>query len=221
VEVPYGEGLANRTGPESCVGRREASGEALTGVRVGRPLSRESVYEVQGADAVQAAEGNTAEGASASAWPTLRGRRPRHARRLLVREPGDLPSGRRPWRAAVRIGKAEEAVADDVRAAEVGLLHSTVEAGEQGACMALRSRWREGGGPRARAVGKARGGHRAAHHAVPGAGCSTPGVFGGGSASRVPACALSTRGRSRMREFRSSGSVRGARGNPCPYRDPF
>ena len=54
----YGEGVGSRTGPESCAGRREASGEALTGVRVGRPLSRESVYEVQGADAVQAAEGN-------------------------------------------------------------------------------------------------------------------------------------------------------------------
>jgi len=220
VGVPYGEGVAIHTGPESCVGRREASGEALTGVRVGRPLSRESVYEVQGADAVQAAEGNTVEGASASARPTLRGRRPRHARTLLVREPGDLPTGRRLWRAAVRVGKAGEAEADDARAAEVGLLHSTEEAGEQGARRALRSRWREGGGPRARGLGKARGGHRAAHHAVPGAGASTPGFDGGGPASRPPACASSTRGRSRMREFRSSGSVRGARGNPRPYRDP-
>jgi hypothetical protein len=44
VEVPYSEGVANRTGPESCVAHREVGGEALTGVRVGRPLSRESVY---------------------------------------------------------------------------------------------------------------------------------------------------------------------------------
>jgi hypothetical protein len=43
---------------------------------------------------------------------------------------------------------------------------------------------------------------------------------GGGPATRPPACALSTLGRSRMREFRSYGSVRGARGNPCPYRAP-
>ena len=56
---------------------------------------------------------------------------PMHVWKLLARKPGDLPSGRRLWRVAVRIGKAEEADADDGRAAEVGLLHSTEEAGEQ------------------------------------------------------------------------------------------
>ena len=35
----YGEGVASRTGPESCVG----VGEALTGVLAGRVLSRESL----------------------------------------------------------------------------------------------------------------------------------------------------------------------------------
>ena len=38
---PYIEGVAIHGGPESCVGVREGAGEALTGVRVGRPLSRE------------------------------------------------------------------------------------------------------------------------------------------------------------------------------------
>ena len=31
VRVPYGEGLASHTGPESCLASREVGGEALTG----------------------------------------------------------------------------------------------------------------------------------------------------------------------------------------------
>ncbi len=41
MKESYGEGLASRTGPESCVAVREGSGEALTGVRAGRVLSCE------------------------------------------------------------------------------------------------------------------------------------------------------------------------------------
>jgi len=42
VKVPNSKGIANHTVPESCVRRRrEAHHEALTGVRVGQPLSRE------------------------------------------------------------------------------------------------------------------------------------------------------------------------------------
>jgi len=67
-------------------------------------LSRES--RIPGADAVPWAEGNTGGRASASACPARRGLRPRHARTLLVREPGDLPPGRRPRGRPVRIGKA-------------------------------------------------------------------------------------------------------------------
>jgi RNA-directed DNA polymerase len=58
VKVPYSEGLANHAGPESCVGVRKAAGEALTGVRTGRVLSRE-IYAppqgglLRGADAVE------------------------------------------------------------------------------------------------------------------------------------------------------------------------
>lgn len=41
MKESYGEGIANHTGPESCVGFPQGGGEALTGVRVGRVLSRE------------------------------------------------------------------------------------------------------------------------------------------------------------------------------------
>jgi hypothetical protein len=42
VKVLCSEGIANHTGPESCVLHREVQGEALTGESVGQPLSRES-----------------------------------------------------------------------------------------------------------------------------------------------------------------------------------
>jgi hypothetical protein len=89
VEVPYSKGLANHTGPESCVAYREVRREALTGVRVGQPLSREIII-LQGADAFTPVEGNTHRRVTASAWTALRGQRPWHARTLLVWEPGDL-----------------------------------------------------------------------------------------------------------------------------------
>ena len=58
MKVPHSEDLANHAIPESCVAYREVRCEALTGVRTGQPLSRES-FKVRGADAVSVAEGNT------------------------------------------------------------------------------------------------------------------------------------------------------------------
>ena len=59
MKVLYVEGLASYGGPESCVHIREGVGEALTGVRVGRVLSREihapglRSRVVRGAEAVE------------------------------------------------------------------------------------------------------------------------------------------------------------------------
>ena len=41
MKKSYGEGIASHTGPESCAVARKGQGEALTGVRAGRVLSRE------------------------------------------------------------------------------------------------------------------------------------------------------------------------------------
>jgi len=57
VQVSYSEGPANYTGPESCVDICEDEGEALTGERIGQPLSREKSFD-PGADALDNAEGN-------------------------------------------------------------------------------------------------------------------------------------------------------------------
>jgi hypothetical protein len=53
MKVPYGEGVATHIGPESCAPAREGGGEALTGERTGRVLSRESHEPLQGADALE------------------------------------------------------------------------------------------------------------------------------------------------------------------------
>ena len=42
MQVPCDEGVAIHIGPESCAVAREGLGEALTGGRIGQPLSRES-----------------------------------------------------------------------------------------------------------------------------------------------------------------------------------
>jgi hypothetical protein len=92
VQVPHNKDPANHVVPESCVAHREVRDEALTGVRIGQPLSRDSC--IPGADTVQLVEGNTSVRVSASTRMTRRGRRPWHVRTLLAREPGDLQSDR-------------------------------------------------------------------------------------------------------------------------------
>ena len=59
MKVSYTEGLASYGGPESCVHIREGVGEALTGGRAGRVLSRvihapgRKARDVRGAEAVE------------------------------------------------------------------------------------------------------------------------------------------------------------------------
>src|SRR6202048_4221524 len=104
VQVHHDEGVANRIDPESCADAREGIGEALTGERIGQPLSRESTL-ILGADVVPLTEGNTDGRDNASAQTARRGRRHWHVRTLFAREPGDLMVGQRHLRAElVRVG---------------------------------------------------------------------------------------------------------------------
>jgi hypothetical protein len=98
MEEPYTEGLASHGGPESCVGRRKAGGEALTGVRTGWVWSHEihSGVPTPFADA----EGNTGGRDSASDRPTLRGRRPHACAEPSCARTGRSSSG--PWQMALR-----------------------------------------------------------------------------------------------------------------------
>ncbi len=104
MQVHYGEGVANHTGPESCAVYREVCGEALTGERAGQPLSHER-FLIQDADGVAFPEGKTSGCDIASTRSVLRGRRPWHTRTLFAREPGDLQFDHSPT-GVVRVGKA-------------------------------------------------------------------------------------------------------------------
>ena len=105
MQVHHDEGVANRIDPESCADTREGIGEALTGERIGQPLSRESTL-ILGADVVPVTEGNTDGRDNASAQTARRGRRTWHVWKLVAREPGDPTSDQAQQTALVRIGKA-------------------------------------------------------------------------------------------------------------------
>ena len=95
MQVPHSKGVANHTVPESCVrSRREAHHEALTGVRVGQPLSRE-IHSSRVPTPSLKRKATRLGRAIASARAALRGLRPWHARTLFAREPGGLWLGHR------------------------------------------------------------------------------------------------------------------------------
>ena len=83
MRVPHGEEIAAHTGSESCVDRRKAIGEALTGGVWAGLLSRERYCKLQGADAVHKVEGNTGRIDTARCSWTLRGQRPRARTQVL------------------------------------------------------------------------------------------------------------------------------------------
>ena len=59
MKVLNRKGIANQTGPESCVAHREVRDEALTGEPAGQPLSRESTLKIRVPTQSLYAEGNT------------------------------------------------------------------------------------------------------------------------------------------------------------------
>src|SRR5258708_38798058 len=104
MKVSYGKGLATPTGPESCGAARKGGVEALTGVRAGRVLSRES-NALQGADAV---------GESGRQYPTHRHREMRRdpARSQTPGTYGNTSRGSREIpclpRVVGRVGKSQD-----------------------------------------------------------------------------------------------------------------
>ena len=91
--------------PESCALHREVQSEALTGVPIGQPLSRERTQNLD-VDAFYSAEDSMQRRVFASAGAVQRGPRPWHVGKRFVREPGDLPPGRVDANQLARIGKA-------------------------------------------------------------------------------------------------------------------
>jgi transposase len=104
VKVLCDEGVANHIDPESCAVGREVIREALTGVRVGQPLSGE-ILPNRSVDAHQSAEDNMSRRAIASTGRLRAVVRPWHARTSFAREPRDLRTALAS-RAQGRTGKA-------------------------------------------------------------------------------------------------------------------
>src|SRR5258708_3041988 len=150
----------------------------------------------------------TRTGPLSEAMPACRGRRADHAQKDRVGT-WEIPRSARAIPLLVRIGKGEPK-ADDERTREVGPSSSSYEAGEQGGAI------RRGAGG---AKGWDQGECKPAAHGPD----AEPGNRGTALA-RIRQTANSdlpslTRGRSRMRESRTYGCVRGAGSNLRPYRD--
>ena len=105
VKVLNRKGIANQTGPESCVPHREVRDEALTGEPAGQPLSRENTPKIRVPTLSLYADGNTDWRDSASACSALRVLRSWHVGTLFAREPGDLLLGRSSCDGAVHVGR--------------------------------------------------------------------------------------------------------------------
>ena len=105
MKVPYSEGVATHTGPESCAGHREVSGEALTGESIGQPLSRESRSTIGMPTLYWLRKATRTDAYIARSAPIPRGQRPWHVQTLLVREPGGLTRDRGPRRGPHREGE--------------------------------------------------------------------------------------------------------------------
>ncbi len=90
--------------PESCVGHREVVGEALTGVSIGQPLSRERIL-IPSADVFYSTEGNSRGCAIASTHALGVVVRTWHVDTRFIREPGGLQSGHARGLRVVRVGK--------------------------------------------------------------------------------------------------------------------
>lgn len=96
-KVSNSKGLANHTGPKSCVRGRNPTGEALTGERAGWVGSLERRIDFRAPTSSEPPEGHPAR-AKARAQSRLCGvKDPRHARKHFRRESGEpvgLPAGR-------------------------------------------------------------------------------------------------------------------------------
>ena len=136
MKESYGEGVATHTGPESCAGARKGDGEALTGGRAGRVLSRE-IHDPRrepwhsGVPTPWRIGGRPHRRvAIARRDGTLRGQRPR-ARTETPRTGTGRSRGRLRRRAPQTASGSPRTHADDGRPREVGQLRSTGEVAEQ------------------------------------------------------------------------------------------
>lgn len=155
MKVSYVEGIASYGGPESCVHIREGVGEALTGVRAGRVLSR--VIHAPGPKGL-GCPGCRGCGDKPKATPCLphwRGRHgpravtdPAHARKHLAREPGGLRVFCNIECRAHREAFGRTPMSHGAEKSDCCVVPRKLPNNAGSAMAGPRRRWREGGGPR-------------------------------------------------------------------------
>jgi group II intron reverse transcriptase/maturase len=101
MKESYIEGLASHNGPESCAGNRKITGEALTGVRAGRVLSRENRCNQSADDVVLCGkqdgyvrQGKCVSGSARSETPRMYGNSMRENREILCSPAENGAAGR-------------------------------------------------------------------------------------------------------------------------------
>jgi hypothetical protein len=194
MQESYGEGPASHTGSESCAIAREGGGEALTGGRAGRVLSRENRQTPGRRRRGGKRKALSAASLSRDAAESRAVADPEHARTHLAREPGE-PRAARPRRRAA--SGSPRTHADDERPGAVAQAHSTDEVSEQRWATPLGSASRGGDGGK----GPGQGEPEPARHSpdtVPGC-CATGAGSGTSSRRAVSAARRHTQGKSRMR----------------------
>lgn len=105
MKVSYGKGIANHTGPESCVSGSNSTGEALAGEKAGRTLSPEMKLKNRVPTLLGKGEGEIV-GAIERARNGLCGvGEPRHARKHTGQESGEPMTA---YRGIGRNGKSKD-----------------------------------------------------------------------------------------------------------------
>jgi hypothetical protein len=113
MKESHDEGVASHVGPESCAMICKDQGEALTGVRAGRVLSRENTYALTGSSGSRRrpneAEGESGCIDSARCIRSLRGRRPRSTHENTTHGNREIRWPPPQERRGGRIGKSRDA----------------------------------------------------------------------------------------------------------------
>ncbi|MDY6911908.1 MAG: hypothetical protein SVM79_06110 [Chloroflexota bacterium] len=106
MKVPNGKGIANHTGPESCVADRKVRGEALTRVRAGWAIEPRNQGSIEVPTFFCPAEGNTDAIVIAREYWASRGRRTHACTHAPRTGPGR--SYALPPALAERVGKSKD-----------------------------------------------------------------------------------------------------------------
>src|SRR5271170_367043 len=109
MEELYAEGLATRSGPESCVDDPQGRGEALTGVRAGQAIEPRNQCN-RGADAVHEVEGNIVGGVIRESLTGPARSENQGMYGTSMRENRESPCLPAAWSAAGRSGNAEAVI---------------------------------------------------------------------------------------------------------------